>query len=159
MLEAHKRLEDEYKQNFRCFWYTAADMSRPVNFSKGTRNCHVKIVIIDEEVGIQGNGNQGAPLPGKLPAAQQYTDGQSWYHSQEINLMVNSSAVCAEWRAGIEANQNTAKYGGPLAADGIWRDPKDGSVLEDAGNTKGGAKQIIKGIKGTIARVQGKGGF
>ena len=34
-------------------------MCRPINASKKQRNCHVKIMIIDDQVAIQGNGNQG----------------------------------------------------------------------------------------------------
>lgn len=60
-------------------------------------------------------------------------------------MMIDSKAVCEEWRAGLDLNQNTAKYGGPLAADGAWHDPKDGSTLADAGNTSGGPSQIFKG--------------
>lgn len=43
-------------------------------------------MIVDDQVGIQGNGNQ---------------DGQSWYHSQEANIMIDSKEVCAEWMTGI----------------------------------------------------------
>jgi hypothetical protein len=41
------------------YFYTAKDMCRPINASKKQRNCHVKIMIIDDHVAIQGNGNQG----------------------------------------------------------------------------------------------------
>jgi hypothetical protein len=74
-----KDLEPEQRKLFRVFWYTgmhrlsggkvniqlryyfqtAKDMCRPLNASKKQRNCHVKIMIIDEHIGIQGNGNQG----------------------------------------------------------------------------------------------------
>jgi len=37
-------------------------MCRPVNASKKQRNCHVKLMIVDDHVGIMGNGNQGAFL-------------------------------------------------------------------------------------------------
>jgi hypothetical protein len=94
-------------------------------------------MIVDGTIGIQGNGNQ---------------DGQSWYHSQEINMMIDSPEVCKEWREGIDNNQNTSKFGGPLSSDGTWRDPKDGSPLEDAGSGKGGIGMAIKGVVGTIKR-------
>lgn len=56
------------------------------------------------------------------------------------------------------ANQNTQIYG-RLDDDGIWRDPKDGSELEDMGGRKSGPSAIISGLAGTLRRVQGKGGF
>jgi len=59
-------LEEEYKKNLRVFWYTGKDMIRPVNASKKQRNCHVKIMIVDDVVGIQGNGNQDAQVCVKL---------------------------------------------------------------------------------------------
>jgi len=139
-----KDLEPEQRKLLRVFWYTAKDMCRPINASKKQRNCHVKIMIIDEYVGIQGNGNQ---------------DSQSWYHSQEANIMIDSPAVCKEWADGIRANQNTHIYG-RVDEDGIWRDPKDGSVLDDMGSTKGGTLAgTAKGLVGAMKRVQGKGGF
>ena len=51
------------------------------------------------------------------------------------------------------ANQNTHIYG-RLDEDGIWRDPKDGSTLEDAGSTKGGIGTIAKGLVDAVKRVQ-----
>ena len=53
----------------------------------------------------------------------------------------------------MSANQNTHIYG-RLDGDGIWRDPKDGSVLEDAGSTKGGVFSSLKGLSGALKRVQ-----
>jgi hypothetical protein len=52
------------------------------------------------------------------------------------------------------ANQNTHIYG-RLDEDGIWRDPKDGSLLEDMGSTKGGSLAgTMKGLVGAVKRVQ-----
>ncbi|KZP08421.1 phospholipase D active site motif protein [Athelia psychrophila] len=144
MAKMFKELEAEHKPKFRAFWYTAKDMCRPINASKKQRNCHVKVMIVDDAVGIQGNGNQ---------------DAQSWFHSQEANILIDSPAVCKEWADGIRSNQNTHLYG-RLAEDGIWRDPKDGSLLEDMGSTKGGGVSgLIKGLTGAVKRVQGTGGF
>lgn len=70
--------------------------------------------------------------------------------------MVDSPEMCAEWRAGIDNNQNTALFG-QLDKDGLWRD-KDGNALEGSGG-KGGPIEIVKGLLGAVARVQGKGGF
>lgn len=47
-------------------------------------------MIVDGSVGIQGNGNQ---------------DVQSWYHSQEINVLVDSELICREWAEAIRSNQ------------------------------------------------------
>jgi hypothetical protein len=99
-------------------------------------------------------------------------DSQSWYHSQEANILIDSPAVCKEWAEGIRckscvldaircscadavpANQNTHIYG-RLDDDGIWRDPKDGSLLEDMGSTKAGTfSSTIKGLVGAVKRVQ-----
>ncbi|KAF9564436.1 IQ calmodulin-binding motif protein [Agrocybe pediades] len=140
----YKQLEPEHKKLLKAYWYTGKDMCRPVNASKKQRNCHVKLMIVDDHVGIMGNGNQ---------------DSQSWYHSQEANIMIDSPAVCKEWADGVRANQNTHLYG-RLDDDGIWRDSKDGSVLEDMGSTKGGSiLGLGKGLVSAVQRVRGKGGF
>ena len=52
------------------------------------------------------------------------------------------------------ANQNTHIYG-RLDEDGIWRDPKDGSVLDDMGSLKGGGlASTVQGLVGSLKRVQ-----
>ena len=58
-------------------------------------------------------------------------DTQSWFHSQEANIMIDSAEWCTEFIAGLENNQNTAAYGS-LGEDGQWRD-KDGNVVESSG--------------------------
>ena len=92
----------------------------------------VKFCAVDDQVAIVGNGNQ---------------DTQSWAHSQgalahclkksfifnralspEINIMVDSKEVVAEWMKGLNANQNT-KDRGLVDSDGIWRH-EDGKELE-----------------------------
>ncbi|KAF8312473.1 hypothetical protein DL93DRAFT_2059854 [Clavulina sp. PMI_390] len=139
----YSELEDGHKKNLKVYWYTGKDQTRPMNASQKKRNCHVKIMIVDERVGIQGNGNQ---------------DTQSWFHSQEVNVMVDSPTIMKEWRDGLDANQNTLKYG-RVQLDGIWRDA-DGNPLKDAGGTnKGGILGTLKGFKGAIDRVRGEGGF
>jgi len=62
-------------------------------------------LAVDDRVGIMGNGNQ---------------DTQSWFHSQEINVMVDSPEIVREWMTAIHSNQNTQKYG-KVSSDGIWR--------------------------------------
>jgi len=90
-----------------------------------------------------GNGNQ---------------DTQSWFHSQEINLMVDSKELVAEWHKGINANQNTVLYGLVDNKDGIWRD-KDGNAIEASGTQNVGPLGRLKGLGGAVARVRGTGGF
>lgn len=86
-----------------------------------------------------------------------FKDTQSWFHSQEINVMVDSAEMCAEWRAGLESIQNTKLYGLISDKDGLWRDP-EGNVLDSKGG-RGGPLALLKGMQGALARVQGKGGF
>jgi len=141
--EMYEILNKEQKQqHLKVYWYTAKDQDKPIDAGERRRNCHVKFCTIDDQIAIQGNGNQ---------------DTQSWFHSQEINIMVDSPEMCQEWRAGLENNQNTALYGRIDDKDGLWRDT-DGTVL-DSKVGKGGPGEIVKGLLGAVARVQGKGGF
>lgn len=71
--------------------------------------------------------------------------------------MVDSPAVCKEWRTCIDAVQNTARFG-RVGGDGIWRDEK-GQPASDSTGVKSGPMGLFKGIQGSIKRVQGKGGF
>jgi len=45
----------------------------------------------------------------------------SWYHAQEINVLLESATLCAEWRKALDTNQNTSIYG-RVGHDGVWRD-------------------------------------
>lgn len=75
----YKTLGKEKKeQHLKVYWYTGKDQVRPLNAVKKQRNCHIKFAAYDDEVLIIGNGNQ---------------DSQSWFHSQEVNVMVDSK-VC-----------------------------------------------------------------
>ncbi|ORY90144.1 hypothetical protein BCR35DRAFT_287370 [Leucosporidium creatinivorum] len=142
--DMYKRLgsDEKAKNLLRWYWYTGKDQSKPLNAIKKERNCHVKLMIVDGSVGIQGNGNQ---------------DVQSWYHSQEINVLIDSELICREWAEAIRSNQNTHLHG-ELQKDGIWRDG-DGQPLPGAtGGPKGPFKSLI-GVKGAIQRVRGEGGF
>ncbi|KAM0747598.1 hypothetical protein T439DRAFT_366513 [Meredithblackwellia eburnea MCA 4105] len=139
----YKELEtEEQKKLLRMYWYTGKDQKTPLNAKEKSRNCHVKLLIVDDQVGIQGNGNQ---------------DVQSWYHSQEINVLIDSPSVCQEWMKAIDSNQNSLLHG-ELDKDGIWRD-EDGKPLPGAtGGPKGPFKSLI-GVKGAVQRVKGEGGF
>ena len=80
-----------------------------------------------------GNGNQGVYLRiGQVVgSSEDIVDAQSWYHSQEINVMVDSTEVIADWRAAIENNQNTAIHGMIDSSDGLYHD-KQGNVIESS---------------------------
>ncbi|KFY10977.1 hypothetical protein V491_07386 [Pseudogymnoascus sp. VKM F-3775] len=94
-------------------------------------------MIIDKEVGIQGNGNQ---------------DSQSWYHSQEINIKLQSKEVCGNWIEGLRRCQRTGIYG-KVDDDGVWRDA-EGNEVEDAIGTDPGKFSWFKGIAGAVRRLQ-----
>ncbi|KAJ6445430.1 phospholipase D Active site motif protein [Purpureocillium lavendulum] len=122
--------------------YVGKDQARPVHHSFKARSCHVKLLIADGAVAVQGSGNQ---------------DTQSWFHSLEVNIMVDGADVCARWREGLERNQNTARFG-RVAADGIWRDasgnPADG-YQGDPGRVSG----LVRGVTGMALKAKGMGGF
>jgi len=143
---AHKLyidLEPQHRKKLHWYWYVAKDQVEPIVASKKLRDCHIKLMIVDEHIGIQGSGNQ---------------DTQSWYHSQEVNIMFDSKEVCAVWIDGLRRNQNTHLYGMVSPVDGIWRD-KDGNQAKDVIGIDPGKFSWAKGIVGAIQRVQGTGGF
>src|SRR5512140_86887 len=92
----HQSLSEPGRQHLHYFWYVAKDQTRPLVQSMRKRSCHIKLMIVDGRVGIQGNGNQ---------------DTQSWFHSQEVNVMIDSAEVCRAWIDGLRRNQNTHVYG------------------------------------------------
>ncbi|OCF31927.1 hypothetical protein I316_06309 [Kwoniella heveanensis BCC8398] len=123
--------KDKKEQYLKVYWYTGKDQVRPLNAVKKQRNCHIKFAAYDDEVAIFGNGNQ---------------DSQSWFHSQEINVMIDNKQVVSEMMATLLSNQNTLQYG-LVDTDGIWRD-KEGHTLEHYGAT---AKGAFRGLSGFIA--------
>ncbi|KAJ7221756.1 iq calmodulin-binding motif protein [Mycena pura] len=143
---AHKMystLSDKGKQRLHYYWYIGADQTVPIVAKKKKRSCHVKVMIVDEHIGIQGNGNQ---------------DTQSWYHSQEINVMLDSPTVCRGWIDGLRRNQNTHLYGMLDKTDGIWRD-ENGNQAADVIGIDPGRFSWAKGFVGAIERVKGTGDF
>ncbi|KAF4631359.1 hypothetical protein G7Y89_g6776 [Cudoniella acicularis] len=129
-------------QLLHIYYYVGKDQDHPIHQSFKQRSCHIKLLIVDDHVGIQGSGNQ---------------DTQSWYHSQELNIMLDSEEVCRKWREGIEGNQNTRRFGG-AAEDGIWRD-KNGNPGEGYMGDPGKVEGLLKGISGMMKKVKDKGGF
>ncbi|KID74212.1 uncharacterized protein G6M90_00g081670 [Metarhizium brunneum] len=126
----------------RVYNYVGKDQDHPIHHSFKARSCHVKLLIADGRVGIQGSGNQ---------------DTQSWFHSQEVNIMVDSRDVCGEWMRGIDRNQNTNVFG-RVADDGIWRD-KDGLPGKGYMGNPGKVQGLVKGVVGMVAKMEGLGGF
>lgn len=123
-------------------WYVAKDHGVPLVQTGGRRACHIKLLIADERVGIVGSGNQ---------------DTQSWFQSQEVNVMLDSAEICRGWIDGLRRNQNTGLYG-KLQEDGVWRDA-EGKEVEGAMGVDPGRFSWAKGVVGAVRRVQGKGGF
>jgi len=141
----YRILKDEKKgheKNLKVYWYTGKDQIKPLNAKVKQRNCHVKFCAVDDEVGIVGNGNQ---------------DTQSWFHSQEINVMVDSPAIVKEWIEGLNHNQNTFAFG-LVDDDGIWRyrdGEKAGQPLEDLGSTKTGFVASMRELLVMVKKARG----
>lgn len=150
---AHKiygMLEAEHQANLDIYVYIAKDQVAPIHNSFKKRSCHIKLMIVDDHLGIIGSGNQ---------------DSQSWYHSQEINVMVDSATVVGAWGEGIRRNQNTFKYGLVRKGDAS-RDPLVGCWVDEHGQMAPGAMgsdpgkfSWFQGMKGAVQRVRGDGGF
>jgi phosphatidylserine/phosphatidylglycerophosphate/cardiolipin synthase-like enzyme len=122
-------------------YYVAADQDHPIHNNFKQRSCHIKLLIVDESVAIQGSGNQ---------------DTQSWFHSQEVNVMIDSPVVCAAWREALERNQNTARYGRASAEDGCWYDPHTGKLAEGSLGVDAGHFSWARGLVATINKAGGK---
>ncbi|KAH7026337.1 uncharacterized protein B0I36DRAFT_248992 [Microdochium trichocladiopsis] len=133
----------EARKRLHYHWYTAKDQVAPIPAEKKKRSCHIKLMIVDESIAIVGSGNQ---------------DTQSWYHSQEVNIMLESESVCAAWIDGLRRNQNTHRYGALSQEDGIWRDA-EGKQADGVMGVDPGKFSWLKGFTGAIKRVQGTGGF
>ncbi|KAI1106634.1 IQ calmodulin-binding motif protein [Jackrogersella minutella] len=136
-------LSPSAKPHLHWYWYVAKDQTKPITATTKRRSCHIKLLIADEHIGIVGNGNQ---------------DTQSWFHSQEINVMIDSPEICAAWIEALRRNQNTHLYGRVSGEDGVWRDAQQ---KEAAGATgvDVGHFSWARGFIGAIKRVQGTGGF
>ncbi|CDZ96759.1 Phospholipase D/Transphosphatidylase [Phaffia rhodozyma] len=120
-IRMYRQLNKERKAELlKIFWYVGKDQSRPLNAAIKQRNCHIKLCIVDDHVGMCGNGNQ---------------DTQSWFHSQEVNVLIDSAQICSDWMQALTYNQNTHLYGRLDAKDGIWRDEK-GRTVEDLDRLK-----------------------
>jgi hypothetical protein len=174
----YEGLNGEDRKRLRVHYYVAKDQVMPVHNKFKARSCHskskktspnllrshsdydmipvsprgsehdanittVKLMIVDSHLGIQGNGNQ---------------DTQSWFHSMEVNIMIDSRAICNDWLEQLRRNQNTQLYGMASQEDGIWRD-EDGKEVEGAIGKDPGKLSWVKGVVGAVQRVRGAGGF
>lgn len=106
--ELYTGMSEEHKKNLRIHYYVAKDQVTPIHNKFKARSCHskctiyrkatytdtltVKLLIADDHVGIQGNGNQ---------------DTQSWFHSMEVNIMIDSYEICKDWKEQLRRNQST----------------------------------------------------
>ncbi|KAI1429927.1 hypothetical protein F5Y12DRAFT_709469 [Xylaria sp. FL1777] len=141
--QLYTTLSSAGRQHLHWYWYVAKDQTRPIPAIKKKRSCHVKLMIVDECVGIVGNGNQ---------------DTQSWFQSQEINLMIDSPQICRAWIEALRRNQNTGIYGAVDRTDGVWRD-EQGKEVDGATGVDAGRFSWVKGVAGAVKRLQGTGGF
>ncbi|KAM0791421.1 hypothetical protein ACM66B_005880 [Microbotryomycetes sp. NB124-2] len=112
LFKALKKVNKEH--NLHVYWYTGKDQMRPLNAVHKSRNCHVKFMAVDDQCAIVGNGN---------------LDTQSFMHSQEANVLVDSPQVVKDWLDQLRTNQSSHKYG-RVDTDGIWRDQQTGEQLE-----------------------------
>ncbi|KKK19065.1 hypothetical protein ARAM_006082 [Aspergillus rambellii] len=140
----HSLETNEERSRLKIYNYVGKDQTRPIPNKYKKRSCHIKLMIIDEQVAIQGNGN---------------LDTQSFFHSQEVNLLYDSSTICRIWLDAVNRNQNTAKYGLVSMKDGCWHDPKTGEIPEGSLGTDPGKFSWAKGAIGAVQRVRGVGGF
>ena len=125
-------------------------------------------MAVDDQIAILGNGNQGPwsyfayPVAGAKisegPPLTSFSDTQSWFHSQEVNIMVDSPELVGAWLRGIDANQNTRLYGRVSDRDGIWRS-EDGEVVQASGVTASSLFKRLKGLYGVMRRISGSGKF
>jgi hypothetical protein len=102
---------------------------------------------VDGQCAIVGNGNQyvcaswlrsssplplafllprpfSSPEPNLTPLPFPFTnrDTQSFMHSQEANVLIDSPQIVSDWMDQLATNQSTHRYG-KVDTDGIWRDP------------------------------------
>lgn len=141
----HARLPPAARPRLHYNWFVAKDHAKPLVQRSGKRASHVKLLIADERVAVVGSGNQ---------------DTQSWCHSQEANVMVDSPPLCRAWIDALRRVQNTAAYGAVDGSDGVWRDHRGGGgEVDGALGVDPGWYSWARGIAGAVRRVQGKGGF
>jgi len=76
---------------FKAYWYIG--IGEPE--ARIGCHCHAKYMAVDDQIAIFGNGNM---------------DTQSWFHSQEINIMVDSPELCSDWMQLYQRNMHTFNH-------------------------------------------------
>ena len=162
-------LEGAERERLHIAYYVGKDQDHPIHHNFKARSCHVKLLIADGHIGIQGSGNQGYAELVRLHSSSsaltclfsllRATDAPHRYHSQEINILLDSADICRNWREGIERNQNTAKFGRAGLNDGVWRDPTSGKEAEGSMGRPGKVEGWLKGTQGMLKKMSDKGGF
>jgi phosphatidylserine/phosphatidylglycerophosphate/cardiolipin synthase-like enzyme len=155
---------DEEKSRLRVCYYVGKDQTRPIHNSFKKRSCHIKLMIVDEQIAIQGMSTVSRKLSTTSIISDIYSgngnlDTQSFFHSQEINVLIDSAFVCRAWTELINRNQNTAKYGAASSKDGCWHDPETGEIPPGSMGPVPGRLSWAKGAVGAVKRVRGVGGF
>ncbi|CRG87878.1 hypothetical protein PISL3812_04899 [Talaromyces islandicus] len=135
---------DEEKSRLKIYNYTAKDQKVPIHNTLKHRSSHVKLMIVDEAIAIQGNGN---------------LDTQSYYHSTAVNVLIDSPIICKAWRAAIERNQNTSEYGLVSTTDGCWHHPETNLIPEGSIGPDPGHFSWANGVIRAIQRLRGLDGF
>ncbi|GAA5893943.1 uncharacterized protein JCM6883_003679 [Sporobolomyces salmoneus] len=102
------------EKNLHVYWYTGKDQIRPIRAIAKSRNCHIKFLGVDGQCAILGNGN---------------LDSQSFWHSQEANILVDNPQIVADWMDQLRTNQSTHHYG-KVDDDGVWRHPQTKEELD-----------------------------
>ncbi|KAL2823875.1 hypothetical protein BDW59DRAFT_180433 [Aspergillus cavernicola] len=153
---------DDEKSRLRIFNYVGKDQTRPIHNKFKKRSCHIKLMIIDEKVvpKVHGTPTPKPQLNHKLTkTGNGNLDTQPYYHSQEVNLLLDSPLICRAWLDVVNRNQNTAKYGLVSPNDGCWHAPVTGEIPEGSLGIDPGKLSWAKGAVGVVHRVRGTGEF
>lgn len=105
-------------KKLRICWYSGKRYPLPV---LGDRS-HIKFLAADDQVTILGSGNQ---------------DTQSWYHSQEVNVMVDSPVLTKLWIRMMSSHGNSQKHCFPdhLLASPNWKSHFSSGYSHDKANS------------------------
>lgn len=75
----------EEKARLRVHYYVGKDQTRPIHNSYKKRSCHIKLMIVDEQIAIQGESGYVSELSNLLKVlfiGNGNLDTQSCFHSQ-----------------------------------------------------------------------------
>ncbi|KAI5866689.1 hypothetical protein GGS23DRAFT_602946 [Durotheca rogersii] len=134
------------KARLHWHWYVAADQTAPLPATSifpapgspshpapyRRRSCHVKLLVVDSQVAVVGSGNQ---------------DAQSWYHSQEANLLLD---FAPRPRAPLSRPPSPSSPSSSSAASGP---PPSGDGGQQPAEARGGAHEDDPGALSPAATV------